>query len=266
MLYSLNAGGKRLRPALLIMAYNIFDNRPIDIAHPAIPYAAAVEMIHTYSLIHDDLPGMDNDDLRRGKPTNHKVYGEATAILAGDALLTNAFEIFFDPSIGVALPYERRAHAGFFLSKAVGPSGMVGGQFADMVAQGSSSDSKTLLKYIHDNKTAAFISASLACGAILAGGTADDVNRIAKFGMDSGLAFQIVDDILDVTSTAEELGKPAGSDELLDKLTYPKLYGIENARLEADKLINSAIESLEIYGERAIILREIAKFIGLRSR
>jgi geranylgeranyl diphosphate synthase type II len=264
MKYSLNAGGKRLRPALLIMAYNVFDDQPVGNAHPAVPYAAAIEMIHTYSLIHDDLPGMDNDDLRRGKPTNHKVYGEATAILAGDALLTKALEIFLDPNLAATIPYERRAKAGFALAKAVGADGMVGGQFADMLAQGTS-NSKALLKYIHDNKTAVFIAASLVCGAILAGADDAQVQIIADFGMECGLAFQIIDDILDVTATAEELGKPAKSDEKLDKLTYPKLYGIENARQEADTLIKRAVARLEIFGESAAPLSEMAEFIASRS-
>jgi geranylgeranyl diphosphate synthase type II len=278
MRYSLMAGGKRLRPGLLLMAYSLFNDENITVKHPALPFAAAVEMIHTYSLIHDDLPGMDNDDLRRGKPTNHIVYGEAAAILAGDGLLTKSMEIFLDGSLS-NIPLAQRAAAAAIVFKAAGPDGMVAGQYVDMLAQGASADtpeqaklssyvtdmSSEMLNYIHAKKTAALISASIQAGAVLAGADEVDRHRLEIYGDNIGVAFQIADDILDVTSTSEALGKPVGSDEKLDKLTYPKLYGLTASKKMLSQLIEGAIAQLERYGDRCTPLAELAKFVGTRT-
>jgi geranylgeranyl diphosphate synthase type II len=279
MRYSLMAGGKRLRPALLMMAYELFhDDGAINAEHPAIPFAAATEMVHTYSLIHDDLPGMDNDDLRRGKPTNHKVYGEAAAILAGDGLMTKAFEIFINTPSSM-MPMNRRAGAAYIMLKSCGPDGMVAGQYVDMLAQGISSEvpeqaklpadviqeHEKTLDYIHRMKTSALISACVQSGAVLAGAETADLCKLIVYGDRIGVAFQVADDILDVTASTEELGKPAGSDEKLDKLTYPKFYGLDKSRKMLERLIEEAIAEIEEYGEKADKLRAVAHFIGNRN-
>ena len=278
MHYSLEAGGKRLRPLLLLLSYNVFKEAGFNIDHPALPFAAAAEMIHTYSLIHDDLPGMDNDSLRRGKPTNHIVYGEATAILAGDGLLTKAFEIFLDGRLST-LPLEHRASAAFVFMKNTGPDGMVGGQYADMAAQSegdmpeaarlsaSQLDRAPLLDYIHIHKTADLISACTESGAILAGAKPDDVGRLGLFGKSNGLAFQIADDLLDITATSEELGKNAGSDLELGKLTYPALYGIDASRRKIEELTELALSELAKYNSPAADeLKELALVMAQRKR
>ncbi len=265
MKYSLNAGGKRVRPALLIMSYNLFRKAPLNADHPALAYAAAVEMIHTYSLIHDDLPGMDNDDLRRGKPTNHKAYGEATAILAGDGLLTKAFEIFMNHSLHSSIPINISCAAAFVLARAVGPDGMVAGQYADINAHGDTPD-KELVEYVHTHKTADFIAACAKIGAILATAGPENAERMESYGQKIGLAFQIIDDILDITSTTSELGKTAGSDEKANKLTYPKAFGPEFSRQKADELINEAVLLLSPFGDEAEPLRSLAGFIAHRSK
>lgn len=262
MRYSLLAGGKKLRPALLLMGYNLFSKCELDIHHPALPYAAAVEMIHTYSLIHDDLPAMDDDDLRRGKLTNHKVYGEASAILAGDGLLSKAFEIFSKPAAGIAV--ERLVTASYTVAHAAGPDGMVGGQYADIISQGAEDAEK--LDYIHLHKTARLIAGSLTAGGILGGADGEDVNKLVSYGMTIGLAFQIVDDILDVTSTTETLGKPAGSDAELDKLTYTSLHGVEKARNAVTFLTDSAVEMMEAYTDGAELFIKMAQFLQMRSK
>src|SRR5712692_7638021 len=231
--YSVFAGGKRLRPVLCLEAARIFDAEITPALHPA----CAVEFIHTYSLIHDDLPALDNDDLRRGKPTCHKKFGEATAILAGDALLTLAFETIGSAPIDAA----RRAA---ILTEVAGASGtvngMVGGQVADLEAEGKPVAAE-MLEYIHRSKTAALIRASITAGALCAGAAPDDVARLRRFGETIGWAFQVTDDILDVEESSAALGKTAGKDIAQQKATYPAIYGLERSHEIANDLANKAI-------------------------
>jgi geranylgeranyl diphosphate synthase type II len=256
MRYSLFAGGKRLRPALIYSSYGIFEGYFDKVT----PFAAAVEMLHTYSLIHDDLPAMDNDDYRRGKPTNHKVYGEATAILAGDGLLTKAFEVMCNADINPDVEVAQMLEAAFKLAEASGDKGMVGGQFADMEAE-SGVFNADMVDFIHTNKTSRLISYCCELGAILGFGSQDDKKRLREYGLRIGLAFQIADDILDITSTTQELGKDAGSDQERGKATYPAVHGIEKSRIKAGLLIEEALEIISVYGKTAEPCREIAKFI-----
>lgn len=260
MRYSIFAGGKRLRPVLIYSSYGIFESYFDKVT----PFAAAVEILHTYSLIHDDLPAMDDDDLRRGKPTNHKMFGEATAILAGDALLTVAFEIMLDKDINKDIPTDIMLEAAFKLAKSAGYKGMVGGQYADIINENKEIDKNTL-DFIHKHKTAALISYCCELGAILGFADEKDKQNLAEFGEKIGLAFQIVDDILDITSTTEELGKNAGSDLKNKKATYPEIYGLEKSKSIAEDLINSAINILEPYGKAATPLIEIANYILKRN-
>ncbi len=257
MNYSLQAGGKRIRPILCIAACEACGGR----AAAVVSFASALEMIHTYSLIHDDLPAMDNDDLRRGKPTSHKVYGEAIAILAGDALLTEAFSVFAMPS-----PVDPGARLAALreLAAASGMNGMVAGQVQDMLSENAEPDEETL-RFIHRHKTAALLSASVRIGALLAGAQAGPLEAISVYGDRIGLAFQVVDDILDIVGETEVIGKPKGSDEKKKKLTYPRLYGIEKSRLIAEGLIAEAIESLGCFGPEADPLREIASYLLSRT-
>jgi len=256
MRYSLFAGGKRLRPVLFLAACDLCGNAG-DLHMPA---ACTLEMIHTYSLIHDDLPAMDDDDLRRGQPTNHKVFGEAVAILAGDALLTLAFEVLAvhedDPSVTRALVRE--------LGHGAGMSGMVGGQAADMDMEGGQGTPERL-EYIHEHKTAKLIMAALRMGAVAGGGQDEDVAAMGVYGKNLGLAFQIQDDILDIQSSAEELGKTPGKDQAAGKLTYPALYGLENAQEKACALIHEAKQALAAFGDRAEVLLDLADFVIART-
>ena len=256
MRYSVFAGGKRLRPILCLEAARLF----MTDASAVLPVACAVEFIHTYSLIHDDLPALDNDDLRRGRPTCHKQFGEAMAILAGDALLTRAFETMaaadIEASRCVRIIREVSAAAGTL-------NGMVGGQVADIEAEGRPIE-PAMLEYIHRSKTAALIRASVVAGA-LAGGAADaDVERMRRFGENIGLAFQVVDDILDVEESSATLGKTAGKDQSQKKATYPALYGLDKSRDTARALIENAHEELAAYGGRAKNLHELADFLVAR--
>jgi geranylgeranyl diphosphate synthase type II len=250
--YSLMAGGKRLRPALVIAAAEAVGGHEED----ALPGAAAVEMIHTYSLIHDDLPAMDNDDLRRGRPTSHVVFGEALAILAGDALLTHAFHVLA-ASPG-DLPPARRLRAMAVLSRAAGLGGLIGGQAVDLQSEGKVVDAETL-EFIHRHKTGALMRASAEVGAILGGGSEEAVARLARFGEELGLAFQIVDDILDVEGDSAALGKTAGKDQKAGKATYPAVHGIEAARRRAGELAEGAIALLTPFAARAEPLRRLAR-------
>ena len=256
MRYSVFAGGKRIRPILCLETARIFD---ADVSSAFYP-GCAIEFIHTYSLIHDDLPALDNDDLRRGKPTCHKKFGEATAILAGDALLTLAFEtIAASPA-----PADRRIAMIAEISTAAGTiNGMVGGQVADLEAEGHRVGSETL-EYIHRSKTAALIRASIASGALSAGAPADDVARLRRFGETIGWAFQVTDDILDVEESSAALGKTAGKDIAQQKATYPAVFGLPRSHEIANELANKAIAELQPYGERAERLRAIAEFLVLR--
>jgi len=260
MRYSLLAGGKRLRPVLIYSSYGIFDN-DFD---KVIPYAAAVEMLHTYSLIHDDLPAMDDDDYRRGNPTNHKMFGEATAILAGDALLTKAFEIMLDPGINPETEEKLRCEAALKLSKAGGDRGMIAGQFVDVESENSRFTAEKL-DFIHNYKTAALLGYCTELGAVLGYGGEEDKRRLKRFGVNIGLAFQIVDDLLDISATTEELGKDAGSDLEKGKATYPGLYGVDESKRKARALIDESIALVDCYGAASRPLAEIARFIIERN-
>lgn len=259
MVYSLGAGGKRIRPILLISSYSMYDSE----WRKSIPYAAAVEYVHTYSLIHDDLPAMDDDDFRRGIPTCHKVFGEALAILAGDALLTEAFRIFSETrDDGISL--ENKVRATWELAKAAGAAGMVGGQVLDMQFASTGANEKAV-KEIHRKKTAALIGASVLCGAILSGAGEEDLSVLTRFGSNLGLAFQIVDDILDIKSSFSEMGKKTGKDAEIGKATYPSAVGLKSAEAEAAHLIDEAINCLKVLGELAAPLEGIAE-LCLRRR
>lgn len=256
MRYSLLGGGKRLRPLLALAAAELC-GAP---ARQALPAACAVEMIHCYSLIHDDLPAMDDDDLRRGRPTSHKMFGEAMAILAGDALLTLAFQVLAaaaaDPKVGP----DRAARAVQELAVAAGPEGMAGGQVLDLAAEGRAIDPAELAA-IHGLKTGALFTASLRLGALLAGGGQRELDLLTAYGRHFGLAFQICDDVLDVTGDTAKLGKPVGSDARHDKATYVKFYGLEEARRRARAQAVAAAGALAPLGERAAILQALAHFI-----
>jgi geranylgeranyl diphosphate synthase type II len=256
MRYSVFAGGKRMRPILCLEAARIFE---AEVA-PALYPACALEFIHTYSLIHDDLPALDNDDLRRGKPTCHKKFGEAIAILAGDALLTLAFE-----SIGATpVPSERRVAILTEVATAAGTvNGMVGGQVADIEAEGKRVEPR-MLEYIHRSKTAALIRAAVAAGGLCAGAVPEDVARLRRFGETIGWAFQVTDDILDVEESSAALGKTAGKDVAQQKATYPSVFGLERSHEIAKELATKAIAELAPYEERASRLREIGEYLVLR--
>ncbi|XP_007033017.2 PREDICTED: geranylgeranyl pyrophosphate synthase, chloroplastic/chromoplastic [Theobroma cacao] len=256
MRYSLLAGGKRVRPILCIAACELVGGEETL----AMPVACAVEMIHTMSLIHDDLPCMDNDDLRRGKPTNHKVFGEETAVLASDALLSLAFEHLASKTTENISP-DRVVRAIAELGSAVGSEGLVGGQIVDLASEGKEI-SLNELEYIHLHKTAKLLEASVVCGAIIGGGNDGDVVRVKNYARSIGLLFQVVDDILDVTKSSEELGKTAGKDLVSNKATYPKLIGVDNAKKFAGELMTQAVEELAYFDPaRAAPLYHLAKFI-----
>ena len=256
MRYSLFAGGKRIRPILALASYEACGGNPKDI----VPYATALELIHTYSLIHDDLPSMDNDDLRRGKPTNHKVFGEAMAILAGDALLTEAFLILSNNLHSSSLKPSDLIKIIREVSLASGVHGMVGGQAMDIFSENIEPDKDTL-NFIHLHKTAALITASVRMGAILANIKEKKLKALTEYGTGIGLAFQIIDDILDIEGNAEELGKTAGSDIKMKKMTYPALCGTEKSRQKAKDLLSDAIDSLKIFSSEADQLRKIARYL-----
>jgi geranylgeranyl diphosphate synthase type II len=254
MKYSLLAGGKRIRPILAMSSYEACGGRAGDILH----CASAIEVIHTYSLIHDDLPAMDDDDLRRGRPTNHKVYGDAVAILAGDGLLTEAFLMILNS--GGKLDSDSLLDAIRELSTAAGIRGMVGGQVQDILSEKAEPDAE-VLRYIHMHKTGMLIRASVRLGGILYGADPETMKAIDGYGENLGIAFQIVDDILDVRGDESLLGKPVGSDAVKSKMTYPALYGIESSQKKAEELITRALKSIESIPERARPLREIARYI-----
>lgn len=259
MNYSLLAGGKRLRPILCLATCELLGGTQ----EMAMPTACALEMIHTMSLIHDDLPAMDNDDYRRGKLTNHKVYGEDIAILAGDGLLAYAFEYVAINTKNVSPEYIVRVIAN--LGKAVGAAGLVGGQVMDLDSEGKPDLDADTLSFIHTHKTGALLEACVSCGAILAGASETDLRKLSSYAQNIGLAFQIIDDILDITATKEELGKTAGKDLQAQKATYPSLWGIKTSRIKAQELIDTAISQLEIYGDKAQPLKALAEFIVNRK-
>jgi len=255
MRYSLFAGGKRLRPALVLAASEAVGGTFDDAA----PVACALEMIHTYSLIHDDLPAMDDDDLRRGRPTNHKVFGEAMAILAGDGLLTLALETLTRCPRKETIPAVVRC-----VAQGAGCQGMVGGQVLDLEGEGKPAD-LSMVKAIHQWKTAALISVSCEGGALAAGATLKESENMRSFGHKIGLAFQILDDILDCTSSSEQLGKTPGKDQEAGKATYPSIMGLEKARSEAEGLIEAAEQELAAFGPKGNTLRELAQFVVERK-
>jgi len=258
MRYSLFAGGKRLRPALCLAAAAACGGRDTD----ALPAACAVECIHTYSLIHDDLPAMDNDDFRRGKPTNHKVYGEGIAILAGDALLTQAFEI-----LAAARATARYSHQDLVveLARASGSLQLIAGQVADLEAEGKRVSAADL-KYIHERKTSALLCCSTRLGGMSANATAAQLRALTDFGYNVGLAFQIIDDILDITQTSEQLGKTAGKDTAARKATYPSIVGLDKSRKIARELTDRAFAALKLFRGRAAALEALATFLLQRNK
>jgi geranylgeranyl diphosphate synthase, type II len=259
MRHSVFAGGKRLRPLLCIEAGRmIAGSLPDGIDE----LGAALEMLHTYSLIHDDLPALDNDDLRRGRPTCHKVFGDAIAILAGDALQTHAYEVL----ARLRCPAEPRVRIIQEIAHATGTiDGMIGGQVVDLEAEHTRPTAE-MLEYIHRSKTAALITACLVSGGLYAGAKDREVEKLRSFGKSIGLAFQIVDDVLDVTQTSEQLGKTAGKDAASEKATYPALFGIETSLQKADSLVKEAFEELQGFGERAAPLKELAQFLVERKK
>ncbi|SFJ02616.1 Farnesyl diphosphate synthase [Terrisporobacter petrolearius] len=259
MNYSLKAGGKRLRPILTLESCKIVGGKEED----AIPFAVAIEMIHTYSLIHDDLPALDNDDLRRGKPTNHKVFGEAMATLAGDALLNYAFEIMLSSSIDkkdsnkyLKAINEVAKHAGIY--------GMIGGQVVDVESENKIID-KDKLDFIHLNKTAAMIIGCMRAGAIIGGASEEELEKVTKYGKNIGLSFQIVDDILDITGDEAKLGKPIGSDIENSKSTYPSLLGLEKSRQIARQLIDEGKSSIDDLSSEIDFLNQLGDYIISRD-
>jgi geranylgeranyl diphosphate synthase type II len=254
--YALLAPGKRLRPQLVLSAAEACG----AVVNDALPAAVAVEMVHAYSLVHDDLPAMDNDDLRRGRPTCHRQFDEATAILAGDALLTRAFEVL----AGDIQPPARAAACCAELARAIGAGGMVGGQADDLAAQ-FRHIGVARLQSIHRRKTGALFGASLQLGAIVADADADQRQRLATYGDHLGLAFQIVDDLLDVAGNEDRVGKRVGKDKDRGKVTYPALLGVEESRRRAGQLIEQAISALGPFGDRAKPLHNLAAFVGRRS-
>jgi geranylgeranyl diphosphate synthase type II len=258
--YSIFAGGKRLRPILCLAAAEAVGGDAADL----LPVACALEMIHTYSLIHDDLPVMDDDDYRRGRLTNHRVFGEDIAVLAGDALLTEAFHLLSGRHVAGRFPSDRMLQAINEIARSAGLFGMVGGQVADIQAEGRSADQKTL-DYIHRHKTGEIIKVSVVAGALLAGADEKSVNSLAGFGRNIGLAFQITDDILDIEGDREALGKATGQDAALKKMTYPALMGVDKAREKAKECLDAALKELEDFGGRAEPLRLIARFIVERT-
>jgi len=261
MRYSVFAGGKRVRPILLLAACDAVGG---DIGN-AMPAACAMEMIHTYSLIHDDLPAMDDDDFRRGNPTNHKVFGDAIAILAGDALLTEAFILLSNPEYMGNADAARLLPVVHEIGRCAGSRGMVGGQVVDMESEGKADIDLATVQYIHTHKTGALIKASVKAGAILGGADGARLNAVTRYGEAIGLAFQIADDILDIEGTTEEIGKDAGSDIARGKATYPAVMGIVEAKRRAAELVEMALDALSVFDEKADPLREIARYVVNRK-
>jgi geranylgeranyl diphosphate synthase, type II len=258
MRHSVFAGGKRIRPILCMEAARmVAGSLPTGVED----LGSALEMLHTYSLIHDDLPALDNDDLRRGRPTCHKVFGEALAILAGDALQTRAYEVLSR----LRCPAEARVRIIEEIAHGTGTiDGMIGGQVVDLESEHAKPDLATL-EYIHRAKTAALITASVVTGGLYAGASEEQVAKLRSFGQSIGLAFQIVDDVLDVTQTSEQLGKTAGKDTAAEKATYPALFGIEISIKKADALVEAALAALESFGGRAETLKSLARFLVERK-
>ena len=260
MKYSLSAGGKRLRPVLALAVCELLEGNPDDV----LPYACAIEMIHTYSLIHDDLPAMDNDDYRRGMLTNHKVFGEAKAILAGDALLNYAFETMLSHTLNNPDNTMARVKAMSIIADASGVSGMIGGQVIDIESEEKEIPAE-LLEYMHKCKTGALIKAPVLSAAVLCGAKAEDIERLELYAARIGLGFQIKDDILDVEGDTEVLGKKTGSDVANDKSTFVKLYGLDGSKKLLQDITDEAIGSLHIFGQKADFLIKLAEFLVRRE-
>jgi len=258
--YSLFAGGKRIRPVLLLSAHEMVDG-DLD---ESMDLACGMEMIHTYSLIHDDLPAMDNDDMRRGKPTNHKVFGEGIAVLAGDSLLNMAYEVFLENSLRYPDKLLNHIKAASIIANAAGIHGMIGGQVVDLEMEGQPAEPE-ILHYIHTHKTGALIEASLRAGLALENVENEAHTAIAGYGKRLGLAFQIIDDILDVTGDAAKMGKKTRSDEAHKKVTFTVVYGLEKSRRMAEELIEQAVGELDYFGKKAQFLKEIAYYILRRQ-
>lgn len=258
MRYSLLLGGKRIRPVMTLAACELFDHP----AHTSLPAACALEMIHTYSLIHDDLPSMDDDDLRRGKPTNHKVFGEAVAILAGDGLLTEAFTCLADPAWGIT--DHQKIKIVQAIAHAAGAAGMVGGQALDLEYEGKDCNEREL-ENIHAHKTGKLITASLIAGGYAGAASVEQIDKLELIGKKIGLAFQIADDVLDLTATTEELGKNAKSDLKKKKSTYPSLIGLEKSKEKAESLLDESLKLLSTFGEKSWFLQELATLIVHRK-
>jgi geranylgeranyl diphosphate synthase type II len=261
MRYSLMSGGKRVRPILLLAGAQAVNGNQKEL----LPVACAIECIHTYSLIHDDLPAMDNDDLRRGRLTCHKVYNEAIAMLAGDGLLTYAFELMCNPELTQNISSSLLNKAIFLLSRAAGVHGMVGGQTVDILMEGCEINTETL-SFIHSRKTGALIGVSVEIGALLGKGNQKEIIHLKKYGEYLGLAFQIKDDLLDVEGDQNVLGKPVGSDDRNLKATYPALLGLKETKKKAQELLKKSLSELESFDEGAEPLRSIARYVIERDR
>jgi geranylgeranyl diphosphate synthase type II len=259
MRYALLPGGKRIRPILAMAAYEAVGGTGDGI----LPYASALELIHTYSLIHDDLPALDNDDYRRGKPTTHKAFGEATAILAGDALLTEAFHLMSTEGLGGEVDPRVAIQAIGEISRAAGIAGMIAGQVVDLESEGKQVD-LPILEFIHTHKTGSLILVCVRTGGLLGGATEAEMEALTRYGKAIGLAFQITDDILDVEGNRIAMGRPSGADVARNKVTYPALLGLGESKRRYNELITKAIEALELFGDRGEPLREIALYIGKR--
>lgn len=260
MHYSLMAGGKRLRPALCLMSAGLFGDE-----EKALDFACALEMIHTYSLIHDDLPAMDDDRLRRGKPTNHVVFGEAMAILAGDGLLNTAFEVMISSAAEDSDNIMGKVKAMGIIAKAAGANGMIQGQAADIEFEGKDKDEE-VLSYIHERKTAAMITASVLSGAVIMGASEEEINTLKEFGHCIGLVFQIVDDILDVEGDQDKLGKTIGKDEASGKQTFAGIYGLDKSKQIALQMTDSAKKALTVFSDGAAELSLLADFLLHREK
>jgi geranylgeranyl diphosphate synthase type II len=258
MRYSALDGGKRLRPALTLAAAESVGGDP----ERSLPIAAAIEMIHSYSLVHDDLPAMDDDNYRRGKLTCHRRFTEATAILAGDALLTQAFQVMGEAE---GITGTDRLAIIVEIARACGPAGLIGGQMADLEAEGQEIELPAL-EYIHTHKTGALIQASVRCGGIVAGGNRRQLEALSSYGRRVGLGFQIIDDILDIEANPEETGKETGRDRRRNKATYPALFGLDFCRQRARELIEEAEQALDDFGQAGDRLRELARFVEQRNR
>ena len=260
MKYSLMAGGKRLRPVLALAVCEMLGGDRNNV----LPYACAIEMIHTYSLIHDDLPAMDNDDYRRGVPTNHKVFGDALAILAGDALLNKAFELMLSQTIANSDRLKPKLEAMSIIAESAGAEGMIRGQVVDLESEGIMIPKETL-EYMHRCKTGALIKAPILASALISGASEEEYRQLLKYAENIGLAFQIKDDIMDVKGSLEQMGKAAGRDAASNKTTYVTLYGVDEAEILLEQAVNTAVEALDCFGEKAGFLNKLAIFIKDRS-